>query len=301
MDSFVKNGLHFRVLDASKKTVAVRMISDHISFRETVAKRSRGSFVLRIPKTVRHGWKFYTVTEIDDEYAFKDNSYHTYTEDKRFKDGYRREFRHSFESYIGFSKTPIISVEFPKTIEKIGRSAFLMCEELEKVDLSSTSLVEIGDSAFGGCHKLTKVELPDTVKVIGESAFSGCDKLEKVDLSSTKLVEIGETTFSACGSLTKVELPDTVKVIGGKAFYNCEKLQEIHIPTSLEKIGERAFWACKSLKEIKIPSNVYRIEFDAFKYISKLKVTIYNSKDKVDISYYVFDEDAIIEYKDKGL
>ena len=300
MDSFEKNGLHFRVLDASKKTVAVRMISSHISFQKAVAKRSRGSFVLRIPKTVRHGWKFYTVTEIDDESDFKNYSYYTSTEDKRFKDGYRRELRTSYKSYIGFSETPIISVEFPKTIEKIGSRAFKECKELEKVDLSSTSLVEIGDWAFWGCDKLTKVELPDTVKVIGESAFSGCDKLEKVDLSSTKLVEIGETTFSACGSLTKVELPDTVKVIGKEAFSWCKKLQEIHIPTSLEKIGESAFRRCESLKEIKIPSNVVYIGWEAFKYIRKLKVTIYNSKDKVN-SAYAFDEDAIIEYKDKGL
>lgn len=206
MDSFEKNGLHFNVLNNKKKTVSVRMI---------VGKGITGA--LSIPETVEYEGKVYTITEIDGTAVPYEVTILERINDKRLKLGFKYENKTEKRFAYGFNGTEITSVKFPKTIEKIGRSAFSRCKKLEKVDLSSTSLVEIGENAFYSCVELKKVILPNTVKKIDGYAFDGCTSLKEINIP-TSLKVIAHGTFSSCESLKKIEIPASVDVIEKYAF-----------------------------------------------------------------------------------
>lgn len=183
--------------------------------RKIVGKGITGA--LSIPETVEYEGKVYTITEIDGtgvpyEVTIQEKIY-----DKRLKDGYKYVPKTEKRFAYGFNRTEITSVKFPKTIEKIGRNAFYECKKLEKVDLSSTSLVEIGGSAFSSCDELTKVILPNTVKKIDGSAFAVCKSLKEINIP-TSLKVIAGRTFSSCKSLKKIEIPASVDVIEKHAF-----------------------------------------------------------------------------------
>lgn len=255
MNSFEKNGLHFNVLNDKKKTVSVRKI---------VGNGVSLTGALSIPETVEYEGKVYTVTEIDGTSVPFKYTYQKRIEDKRLKYGYKYESVTEERRTCGFKDLEITSIKLPKTIEKIGRYAFSGCERLEKVDLSSTSLVEIEDCAF-------------------------------------KNGNVKEGPYARLTKLTKVILPNTVKKIGKYAFGHCENLKEINIPTSLEVISEDTFRACESLKKIEIPANVNLIETGAFSVIKNIKVTIDNSDDNLAIASGAFDDTAKITYKGKGL
>jgi len=70
----------------------------------------------------------------------------------------------------------ITEVQFGKT-EKIGESAFQGCVALTQINLDNTTLTEIGETAFVSCENVEKVILPSTIKKIDKRAFSGCFRL----------------------------------------------------------------------------------------------------------------------------
>ncbi len=57
----------------------------------------------------------------------------------------------------------------PSSIKKIGNSAFMGCENIEKIE-NSEQLVKIGDFAFASCKQLKEITVSNNVE-IGEQAF----------------------------------------------------------------------------------------------------------------------------------
>ena len=118
----------------------------------------------------------------------------------------------------------LTTINFPKSLQSIGASAFSNTK-LQKVDLSGlTELKNIGNSAFSSCQELTEVLLPTSLTQLGSNAFSYCQKLTSVDLSKTKLTNIQEWTFYSCNSLDNAKLPKTLETIDTYAFSGCYKL-----------------------------------------------------------------------------
>lgn len=101
-------------------------------------------------------------------------------------------------------------------VAEIGKQAFEACR-FRKIILPQY-LERIGDSAFDGCHSLTKITVPDSLKVIGEDAFRDCGRLSEISLPEG-LTSIGKEAFTLCASLEKVQIPDSVSFIGEDAFY----------------------------------------------------------------------------------
>lgn len=97
----------------------------------------------------------------------------------------------------------------------IGKNAFKMCTNLEKVTLAD-SVTKIGDGAFEGCVSLTDVQWSSSLKSIGSRAFHS-------------------THFR------NVSLPMKLEFIGEKAFYNCDNMSSMDVPSSVKHIGSLAF------------------------------------------------------------
>ncbi len=100
---------------------------------------------------------------------------------------------------------PISSSELefvvPDGVRKIGRSAFFMGTNLERVTLPS-SLETIERSAFAGCSRLSEVNVPAGVAAINDWAFSDCPSLQRVRIP----IEATVATQAFSGSPTRVDL-----------------------------------------------------------------------------------------------
>ena len=185
-----------------------------------------------------------------------------------------------------------------ENVEKIGNSAFIGCENLKEVELSSVK--EIGKQAFAHSG-LEKINL-ENVEKIGDFAFYNCENLKEAELSSVK--EIGEYAFANSG-LEKINL-ENIEKIGNSAFIGCKNLKEIVLPPSvkeigeeafadsglekislknIEKIGDHAFIGCKNLKEAAL-SSVKEIGEDAFKNAGLEKISLENVE-KIGTSAFI--------------
>ena len=116
--------------------------------------------------------------------------------------------------------TEIISVKFPKTITKIGNSAFKYCASLKNLDLSGcANLDAIGKEAFYFCQDLQKLDLSGCkgLTTIGKSSFYDCTNLLLcLDLSEcTSFAKIEKEVFYSC---SKVKLPESITTIEKWAF-----------------------------------------------------------------------------------
>ncbi|MFI3255091.1 MAG: leucine-rich repeat domain-containing protein [Eubacteriales bacterium] len=137
-----------------------------------------------------------------------------------------------------FRDTSLEEINFPRTLKRIGKEAFLMTE-------------------------LTEVTLFDSLTVLESHTFMQCKKLEKVNLSST-IKEIKERAFSVCVSLVEINLPKQLEQIESQAFNFCINLEEIKLPKNLKKVDEGAFKDCKKLKKVILESDTVEIDPTAF-------------------------------------
>ena len=115
-----------------------------------------------------------------------------------------------------FESSSITSLDMPDSVKHINDYAFINCDNLESVNLSS-NLVTLGKGAFYDCDSLTNIEIPDGVSELSNYMFYGSDILNNVVLNSG-LVSIGEKTFYNTPNLSQLEIPGTVTSIDPTAF-----------------------------------------------------------------------------------
>lgn len=173
-----------------------------------------------------------TTTHIDNDIAF-DDTVATTNENNSFSE-YEVNSAGILTNYFGNSKTVIIPgnlgikgigancfksrqitmVSIPASVKVIESGAFMDCKNLERVVFAEQKVtVEIGNSAFKGCTKLSSINLPITSK-IGMSAFESCKSLKELDIKKgTK--EIGQYCFAFCESLTSLTIRDDKTVFSG--------------------------------------------------------------------------------------
>ena len=188
--------------------------------------------------------------------------------------------------------------EIPSGVSSIGDYAFISCDNLTAVTISSC-VTSIGGYAFAGCSSLTAVNISSSVISIGVYAFYRCGSLTAVTIPSS-ITSIGESAFVECNSLTAVTIPSDVKSIGDYAFAVCGSLESIDvhpsnpfyscedgvlfnknkttliqypigktdatykIPSGVINIGDHAFLKCVSLTAVTIPTSVTDIGYSAF-------------------------------------
>lgn len=136
---------------------------------------------------------------------------------------------------MAFLETALTQLDFPESLQKVGRAAFSNCNSLERVTFTSPK-TEIDDGAFSGCSNLKWVKLPEHLKVLRIS------------------------TFFSCISLTSVRMPYKVTTIEGHGdhygnFQDCALLMSVVIPRGCETIQFSAFEACVSLVNVALLPN----------------------------------------------
>lgn len=169
-----------------------------------------------------------------------------------------------------FAGSTIESYVIPRTITKIGASAFDSCKSLKSISFESgSSLSEIGDYAFSGCTSLTSIPLPQTVMKIDSNAFNGCTALTsfKMPVLTTYL---GDSAFINCTGLTMVDFTGCGKITAyNTPFKGCTAFTSVSIPSSMTVIGKELF-ETSCLTSISIPNTVTEIENGAFNYCKSL-------------------------------
>ena len=175
---------------------------------------------------------------------------------------------------ISFKNSEISSVRLPKHLVEIQGYAFTGCKNLKSIEFPP-SLEEIGREAFS-YSGLTHVTIPNTIKTLGMNSFGGCDSLKSVDLDcrvvgngafieckALRTIHFGEHVetlvtgaFALCSSLQSVVLHDNITEIGANAFLGCTSLRSAEVKAEDALFGEDVFKNCTSLVKLSLPSTV---------------------------------------------
>ena len=76
------------------------------------------------------------------------------------------------------------------------------CTSLQSVDLSTSGLTSINESAFMQCSSLSSIQLPASLTSIGNYAFKSCSSLSSIELPAS-LTSIGDYAFGDCPKLSE--------------------------------------------------------------------------------------------------
>ena len=177
----------------------------------------------------------------------------------------------------------IQSVSFPSTLQRIGKYAFFMAQNLTSVTFAdntkpadASGVAAIGDYAFGYCTALssialpagtpetpysiganalyrtglTSVTIPAGVGSLGKQCFYWNDKLTSVTFLEGAKPTFGDNAFDSCFALPSITLPEGTTQISVSMFKNCKALTSITIPSTVTSIGGSAFVDCKALKTV---------------------------------------------------
>lgn len=129
-------------------------------------------------------------------------------------------------SSLAFTK--ITKAYLPKSLVKIGDSAFSTSTLLEEVDMKD-NVTSIGEFAFEGCRKLKKIEIPESVKEIGENILWQREKhitlLVHKDSAMHKYANKNNLKYEVIGSDSKKEVPKytVIKVKKGDTLWGISR------------------------------------------------------------------------------
>ncbi len=135
--------------------------------------------------------------------------------------------------------------------DKIPDYAFSSMTTLKKIDLSKSSIKNIGNYAFWNCNSLSEVIIPDTVTDIGNYAYYSTKVTKLPD--NKKIRSIGDYSFSGCQNLDITTIPSSYKKLGDFALQNCTGIKKLVIPPTVESIGHQIFNGCTSLSDLTLP------------------------------------------------
>ena len=189
------------------------------------------SGTINIPETVTYNGTTFTVTSVCD-YAF-------------------------------YKCTGLTAVNFPSTIESIGKYAFAGNNSTwnKITNIYIPSVKTIDEYAFYYSKNLQTVYTPN-VEIIGAFAFNTCESLIAVDFPLLKTIE--NATFSHCQKLESVICQELTTINDYHSFVNsyekggygafafCVGLKEVYFP-KLTRIGQVTFYKCTSLEKVDLP------------------------------------------------
>ncbi len=166
-------------------------------------------------------------------------------------------------------KKEIISVTLPDTVKIIGEYAFTE-SSVEEIVLSN-SLEEIGFSAFLKCENLKTVKLPDSLTTLSRYAFKECKSLKHINIPKN-IKTVDEEVFSYTG-LATVHFDNGVQEIATNAFL-MSTVKEAVFPSSLRQVSWQAFGGCENLEKIVLNEGLTTIENSAFAGTKIKEITI---------------------------
>jgi len=110
--------------------------------------------------------------------------------------------------FKGFSSLRSVIFGPPSSITTINPFSFYNCSLLATLDVSTTHLTFLGESALAGTA-LTSFRAPPSLTAIGRYCFAKCESLTNVDLGTTPAtIDIGELAFKNCKVLASLIFPE---------------------------------------------------------------------------------------------
>lgn len=116
------------------------------------------------------------------------------------------------------------------SITGIADKAFMNCSKIQS--LSMTKSLAIGESAFKQCNNLESINIITTS--ISPYAFQSCGNLESVTLHN--VVDIYNDAFSYCPKIRWIDFGDNLKRLGSGAFRQCSLLTYLVLPATISYI-----------------------------------------------------------------
>ena len=92
--------------------------------------------------------------------------------------------------------TKLNTIDFPQSVDSIGRSAFADCTGLTKLQIGK-GVKYLGQYAFAGCSNITEADIPSSVKTIEGGAFDDCSKLTAIYEHATTPPEMVRWAFNS--------------------------------------------------------------------------------------------------------
>lgn len=87
-----------------------------------------------------------------------------------------------------FAFSGLVSIDLPNSIEIINDSSFYFCIYLKYIDISSTKVKYIGDSAFSGTS-IEEIKFPSTIKYISKHSFENTKSLKIIDFTNCNQIK----------------------------------------------------------------------------------------------------------------
>lgn len=188
-----------------------------------------------------------------------------------------------------FSKAKGLSIEGGVT--NIGVGAFKDWNSSEFLNILSTSLLVVNNSAFINWNKCTVINIPAGITTIGNSAFQGWSEFTSIlnlpaSINSigsfafsgwTKalgvvlplnLTTIAASSFSSWSAALSLNIPNGVSAIQQQAFISWSAATSLTLPDTLISVGNSAFWGWNKLLSLTIPTSVATLEAGAFENMS---------------------------------
>ncbi|MBP5409845.1 MAG: leucine-rich repeat protein [Prevotella sp.] len=146
----------------------------------------------------------------------------------------------------------------PNTVTTIGATAFSGKPGLTSVDLPD-GITTIEWAAFWANAAMTSVHISKTIVNFGESPFGGCSKISSFTIDKENPVYdsrnncnaiIETATNTLIQGFSSTTIPDDITAIAPSAFAHQDHLTSIEIPASVTCIGKDAFYGCSSLTTI---------------------------------------------------
>lgn len=162
-----------------------------------------------------------------------------------------------------FLSCPTKKVTLPKTLTKIGESAFEQMDNLKSLTIPS-GVESIGSACFA-FSSIETVNIPATVTVIGKQAFLQ-SKIKKVTFAKPKTgLILRAKVFENCGNLESLTFPEGMTSIGESAMENCKNLVSVVFPSTIKVIPQWCLLGCVKLTSVNIPRNVTSVGLGALR------------------------------------
>ena len=130
------------------------------------------------------------------------------------------------------------AIRLGKKVTRIGSYAFLYCQSLKTVTIS-TKVKTIEGEAFQRCYSLVHCTLP-AITTLGTNVYERCYRMRSFSFATNQTI-IPERSFDSCYALNLFTLPDSITSLGSYAFGGCYALPDkITLPKNLSNIDSYA-------------------------------------------------------------
>lgn len=174
-----------------------------------------------------------------------------------------------------FFDTGLTTVFLPSTIDKIGKSAFSLCENLKKITithLSSSILNSLMNNDYISYSREGELELAFTLCFGGSKEIDLThyfryynSKNEKLKFSfNDYFILYGNYVVGYLGKERNITIPDCVIGIAPEAFINNLNIQSVTFNDKVKFVGDSAFEGCKNLHTVNLNSSLETIDRYAF-------------------------------------